>query len=330
MQKTNKAQDSITLDISSVMKLVDSLELSEDSGKITYKTRGMLKMYMYMLIKQITGFQTMAKKLKSNPELWYIFGFKNCPHRTTFSRRFKALPEIVREQIRELHSEFVAEERTVAEVVSTDSSIMAAQGNVWHQKQREQGILPSCGNIDQEAHWGVNGCGQWTYGYRIHCLVTGTASTALPCDVEVAAANIKDAHVFQQDLVDSLPETTQVVFADKGYAQQTCYDACDAKQVSLIAPIDVKKNTPPERQVHAELYHDPEVREAFSTRKSTVEPFQGQLKSLFNLDKLPVKGLANVRPLVMLSTLAYLLIAKLNCLLGRDMLKIHDTLIAIR
>ena len=44
-------------------------------------------------------------------------------------------------------------------------------------------------------------------------------------------------------------------------------------------------------------------------------PYQGQLKDLFDLEHLPLKGLANVRALATLATLAYLLLVKLNLLL---------------
>lgn len=43
-----------------------------------------------------------------------------------------------------------------------------------------------------------------------------------------------------------------------------------------------------------------------------------------------MKGLRNVRSLVILATLAYLLLAKLNLRLGLAILKLQDTLIAIR
>ena len=76
--------------------------------------------------------------------------------------------------------------------------------------------------------------------------------------------------------------------------------------------------------------HDPEMRSTFALRKPTVEPFQGRLKSLFELEYLCMKGFRNVRTLVILATLAYLLLAKLNQRLGLDILKLQDTLIAIR
>ncbi|MEZ4633332.1 MAG: transposase [Deinococcales bacterium] len=330
MNESTEAEASVALELWVLLDFVDEMELGKESGYVDYTTRSMLRTYLYMLVKRIKGFKSLAKHLELKPEVRKRLGLKSCPHRTTLSRRFKEIPEVVREQIRQLHGYFVSEGVTRAEVMSGDSSLMNAQGNVWHKKQMEQGELPSCGNIDKEAHWGVSGCKKWVYGYRIHCLVSAASEAALPCDVEVEPANIKDAQVFKEELIHSIPEQTKVVLADGGFDDQSCYELCDQKGVSLIAPIKVKKSTPPERVERAKLYHDPEVRELFSLRKTTVEPFQGRLKALFELEHLFMKGHKNVRALVLLASLAYLLLAKLNFLLGFDILKLQDTLIAIR
>ena len=330
MNQTTKTQDTVTLELETLLKMVDELDLGTDLGNIQYSTRSMLKLYLYMLMKRITGFKTMAKQLRLKAGLLKQFGLSRCPHRTTLSRRFKQLSLALRAQIRTLHADFVAEGITLVDAMSVDSSLMHAKGNVWHKKQRGKGELPACGNIDTDAHWGKSGCGEWIYGYRVHCLVSGCSDAALPCDVEVASANIKDAAVFKDQLAASIPEQTQVLFGDGGFDKQGCYELCDQNNISLVAPIKPKVNTPPERLERARLYNDPEVREAFTLRKTTVEPFQGQLKNLFDLEYLCMKGLANVRTLVILATLAYLLLAKLNLRLGRDLLKLQDILIAIR
>ena len=168
------------------------------------------------------------------------------------------------------------------------------------------------------------------YGYRIHCLVSGCSDAALPCDVDVASANIKGAEMFKDQLAPSMPEQTQVLLGDGGFDTQTCYELCDTNMISLITPIKAKPNTPQDRLERVALYHDPEVRQTFTLRKTTVEPFQGRLKALFELEYLFMKGLENVRTLVILATFAYLLLAKLNHRLGLDILKLQDTLIAIR
>jgi hypothetical protein len=290
----------------------------------------MLKLYLYMLVKQIAGFKTMAKQLHFKDGLVEKFDLPRCPDRTTLSRRFKQLPLLLREQIRGIHTDFVAEGVTLTDALSVDSSLMHAKGNVWHKKQRDKGELPSCGNIDTEAHWGISGCGEWVYGYRIHCLVSACSSAALPCDVDVAPANVKDAAMFKNQLAPSIPEQTQVLLGDSGFDDGGCYKLCDEKYISLITPIKAKPHTSKDRLERVQLYNDPEVRETFTLRKTSVEPFQGQLKALFNLEYLCMKGLRNVRSLVILATFAYLLLARLNHRLGLGILKLQDTLLAIR
>jgi hypothetical protein len=330
MNQKTKAQDTVTLQLETLLDMVDELELEADSGHTVYATRSMLKLYLYMLVKRIKGFKTLANQLHHRSELWERFGLAKVPHRTTLSRRFKQLPLVLRKQIRGLHAEFVAEGVTVVDAMSVDSSLLHAKGNVWHKKQRDKGELPKCGNIDQEAHWGKSGCGTWVYGYRVHCLVSGGPEAALPCDVEVTPANLKDAHVFKDQLAPLIPEQTQVLFGDGGFDSQNCYAFCDQRGISLVAPIKAKANTRQDRLRRVALYNDPEVRQAFTLRKTTVEPFQGRLKTLFELEYLYMKGLANVRALVILATLAYLLLALLNLRLERDLLKLQGTLIAIR
>jgi len=325
-QQETKAEKKITLDIESWLGLIDELDIAENTS-YEYQNKSMLKLYLYMLVKGITKFKTMASHLKKKSSVLALVGLNKCPHRTTLSVRFKAMPEEIRQQLRMLHNSFVEEEESLIDLMSTDSSLMEAKGNKWHKKDRKQGIIPSCGNIDTEAHWGVNGAGKWTFGYRLHCVVS--CHSTLPYDIQVEPANIKDAEVFRRDFVKHLPNETLVVLGDSGYDDETCYQLCDAKEISLITPIQAAKSTPPERLERIDLYNDPDVREIFVHRKTSVEPFQGHLKALFNLEKLCIKGTKNVRALVSVATFAYLLLAKLNACLGLDILKLQDTLLAL-
>ncbi len=241
------------------------------------------------------------------------------------------MPEVIRVALQQLHQRFRDEGQSDPSIMSVDSSLMHASGNVWHSKQRKAGETPSCGNIDTEAHWGVSGAGDWVYGYRLHSLMScGPYGLELPYDATVEPANVKDAEVFKTVFVSSLPEGTEVILADTGYDDESCYKATDAKEISLLAPIKVKKHTPPERRERAELFYSSDVREVYCLRKTTIEPYQGQLKNLFGLEHLPLKGLHNVRALAMLATLAYLLLVSLNLCLNRPATQLKATLYALR
>jgi hypothetical protein len=241
------------------------------------------------------------------------------------------MPEVIRVALQQLHQRFSDEGQSDSSIMSVDSSLMHANGNVWHSKQRKAGEIPSCGNIDMQAHWGVSGAGDWVYGYRLHSLMScGPYGLELPYDATVEAANVKDAEVFKTVFVPSLPDSTELLLADTGYDEEACYKAADGKGVSLLSPIKVKKYTPAERRERAELFYSLEAREVYRLRKTTIEPYQGQLKDLFKLEHLPIKGLHNVRALALLATLAYLLLVKLNLLLDRPPLRLKATLYALR
>lgn len=319
----------ISLELESYLELIEEMDMPGESKRYVHSEKGMVKLFLYALIKGITGFKTLRQHLEEKPEALTLTGLTSTPHRTTLSRRFKAMPASLQQVMSELHQRFV-DGGSEAWVMSSDSSLMHASGNVWHSKDMKKGNMPSCGNIDCEAHWGVSGQGEWVFGYRLHCLVNAEASAPLPRDVRVHPANVKDGKVFTEELSSALPAETKLVLADGGYDEQACYEVCDDKDISLIAPIKVKSSTPPERRARAQLYNDPEVRAVFALRKTTVEPFQGRLKDLFGLEYLPVKGLANVRALVTLAAFAYLLLAWFNLRLGRDILCLKQTMLAIR
>ena len=319
----------VALKLQDCLKKIDELAI-EELASYSYSELSMVRVFVYGLIKGIREFKTLHDHLEGKAEVQSWLGWQQVPHRTTLSRRFKALPEKLCSLIAEVYQKFVTSEQIRETVMSVDSSLMQAQGNVWHKKDREAGVLPKCGNIDTEAHWGINGCGEWTFGYRFHCLVNADAELALPKDVAVYAANLKDGTVFTDELAPSLSHDTDVVLADSGYDDQACYDVSDERQISLIAPLDVKPNTPPERTERATLFNDPEVRGVFALRKVSVEPFQGHLKTLFDLEQLPVKGLKNVRSLVTLAVFVYNFLAWINSLLDRPILHLKQTLLALR
>lgn len=241
------------------------------------------------------------------------------------------MPEVIRVALRQLHQSFVEKEQSDPSIMSVDSSLMQASGNVWHSKPMKAGELPSCGNIDTEAHWGVSGAGEWVYGYRLHSFMRcGPYGLELPYDAQVEPANVKDAEVFKTMFVPSLPDGTELILADTGYDDEHCYSLTDEKEATLLVPIKIKKSTSPERRARAELFYSPEAREVYCLRKTTVEPYQGQLKDLFKLEHLPIKGLRNVRALAMLATLAYLFLVRLNLCLDRPPTQLKATLYALR
>lgn len=321
----------LTLSMRSFVAQVDRLDVVVESYPYLYDERSMVKLFLYSLIRGITSFKSLRRHLQERPEVLKLVGLATVPHRTTLSRRFKRLSTSLSSLLGQLHQRFVLREHTDPTVMSFDSTLMQANGNLWHAKDMKAGKLPRCGNIDTEAHWGVSGAGEWIFGYRLHCAVSCCPSGhVLPHNISVHAANRKDARVFKEELATSLPQETLLALGDSGYDDKDCYALCDKQEVSLLAPVKVKKNTPPERQQRAILFHSTEAKEVYALRKTTVEPFQGQLKNLFGLEYLPLKGLLNVRTLATLAAVAYALLVMLNLRLQRPATQLKATMLALR
>lgn len=232
----------ITPDWEELFSAIEDLVLPERSYPYSYQDLPLIKLFVYARIKGITAFQSLHKHLTLRPELLALLGLESVPHRKTIAMRFRALAVSVLNVLHQLTERFIKAGKVDPSIGSVDSTLMHAKGKVWHKKQRDKGELPSCGNIDQEAHWGKSGCGEWVFGYRLHTLtLCGPEGITWPATIGVHAANLKDADVFDNELIHQLPKASQVLLGDGGYDQESCYQACDDREVTLLSPIKVKK-----------------------------------------------------------------------------------------
>lgn len=236
------------------------------------------------------------------------------PSRRTFDRRFTALAPDLKQRI--LTMAMLLCEGGIADpsIVSTDSTLLKADGNVWHKKQMEQGILPR-GNIDIEANWGKTRCKGWVYSYKGCVTVTGLEPT-VPLYASLAAANVNDTR-FYPELVEQLPPETRFNVADTGFDDSELYAISRLRRMRLITPVRVYKSTPPERVRLAMFYNSTMGKALYRLRSVSVEPFISQLKNIFPLDPLPVKGRKKAEACFLLTILIYQLTVHLNHQTGR-------------
>jgi hypothetical protein len=131
----------LALDLRESLEKIDELSINEIKS-YSYSEASMVKVFVYALIKGIYEFKTLQDHLTEKREIQSWLGWHSIPHRTTLSRCFKAMPTLLGVLIGEVYQKFVSTEKIQEEVMSVDSSLMQAQGNVWHKKDREAGILP--------------------------------------------------------------------------------------------------------------------------------------------------------------------------------------------
>lgn len=305
-----------------LLKLVDQISWPEPSKKpgrpYVYPPLVMLKCFIAMVWLKLDSHRGLYSKLNSGTveaeRLKDACGLCRLPSRRTFDRRFTDLASDLKQRILTM-AKLLCEQKIVdPSIVSTDSSLLKANGNIWHKKQMEQGILP-CGNIDVEAHWGKTRCKGWVYGYKSCVTVTALPPT-VPIYASLATANVNDTHLYPE-LVDHLPPETRFNVADTGFDDSELYTISHLRRMRLITPVRVYKSTPPERVRLAEFYSSTMGKALYRLRSVSVEPFISQLKALFHIDPPPVKGRKKVEAYFLLSVLIYQLAVYLNHQTGR-------------
>lgn len=318
-------------------RLIEVLEQLEglDFAKLTYPyVYGdllVMKLFVYFRVLSIVAFKAMYEHLKLRPEVLMLMGLSFPPHRTTLSRRFKAMPSSIQDVLRQLTEGLLTSEQIEAGLGAVDASLMQANGKLWHKKQMETGELPRCGNVDVEARWGKSGYKGWVFGYGLHTLLLAHPM-AWPCAFAVSPANRKEAPVLRQQLLPQLPQNTLLLLADGGYDDEQAALNCEAKDCTLLSsmPQELGQQASELRRERHQLYHSTAGREAFALRKTSIEPFQGQLKELFGLERLPIKGLRNVTALCAFSILTYCLLVKFNLQHNHPPTQIKSLLYSLR
>ena len=76
---------------------------------------------------------------------------------------------------------FIAERLVVdPSITAIDSTLLKANGNVWHKSSMEKGIVP-CPGIDTDARWwGYSHTKGWIFGYKLHLTSTTGRSCGTP------------------------------------------------------------------------------------------------------------------------------------------------------
>jgi len=300
-----------------LLSLVDKVSWPEPPKRpgrpFTYPPLVMLKCFIVMVWLKLDSHRGLYSKLNSGTVeaewLKVACGLCRLPSRRTFDRRFNSLGSDLKERILTMAKLFCERGIVDASIVSTDSALLKANGNIWHKKDRRQGILP-CGNIDVEANWGKSRCKGWVYGYK-GCVTVTALKPIVPVYASLATANVNDTK-FYPELVEKLPFEARFNVTDTGFDDSELYATSSHRRIRLVTPVHIYKNTPPERVRLAEFYNSTMGKALYRLRSVSVEPFISQLKDLFPIDPPPVKGKKKVEAYFLLTILIYQLTVNLR------------------
>jgi hypothetical protein len=241
-------------------------------------------------------------------------GFRRLPDRRTLDRRFRTISRDVRPRIDSMGKLFVDEKLIDPYIVSVDSTLLRARrGLVWHRKSREKGSVPYPG-IDTEATWGRSRTRGWIFGYKLH-IVSSTGSLIVPLSAEFTTASVQDNQVYGR--VTASLRGVRYVDGDEGYDDHELYELSRDRGFELVCPVSRYERTPPERVQLAFFYESELGQMVYSWRMKSVEPLIEQLKDVFVMDPLPVKGFRLAESIALLSVLLFQVMVYYNHLTGR-------------
>ena len=213
---------------------------------------------------------------------------------------------------------FVAE-RLVVEpsITAVDSTLLKANGHVWHKSSINKGIVPHSG-IDTGARWGYSHTKGWVFGYKLH-LTSTTGDLVVPLTADVTTANVSDNKMYvpltsssSSFSVFSLPSLRYIV-ADPGYDDKKLYEYSKGLGIDLVCPVERYESTPKKRLVLVCFYQSVLGQAIYNQRRISVEPLIEHIKSIFRIDPLPVQGFHKVSAIVLLSVVLYQLMIYYNC-----------------
>ena len=304
---------SLTNYVTLIFTLFDEFEQQEMNqsgikpGKpFTFAQKCFIVLFIALQFRRIFKFKAQKCWLDEHPEMLALLKWKRVPHRTTFSRRYKALSAVLTSFIAFIGQKAVdlGDEFANFHLVE-DKSLFKAPGPVWHQSDRKEEYIPDkLRNLDTDATWSKSAYQGWVYGYGLHITCT---ENAFPKLTQVETAAIKESVVIEEKSEAILHRLRPVTLAaDNGYAK--------AMRIRNWAKKGVIFLTPATRWVNgrfAQAYHrfikEVDNRQRLQRRRTSVEPLFDLIAQVLgcqgNDKQLPIQSLVNIRTCLTLATL---------------------------
>lgn len=169
-----------------------------------------------------------------------------------------------------------------------------AKGPVWHKKQKALGIIPErLHGLDQDATWSKSRADGWMYGHGSFSMVThGTPILGCFLWMPNSAHEAKRMYVEAEHYKEHL---RYLVMDSKADSKGLFHDFKVNYDIRLVTVCRRKMNKTPERKAMIKAMKTKRCRQYLKERGQTVEPMQGLVKEIFDLDRCWMRGDASNR-----------------------------------
>jgi hypothetical protein len=258
-----------------------------------YSDRLFLKALVIMIIRHLHKVHELLSVLaQPTAEMQTLCGLLTengrYPARRTWERRLKDLPQSLPAQIgcfgRYL-VELIQPWADCGRAVAIDSTVLRANGGVWHKKDREKGVVPHS-SIDTQANWTKSGWHGWVYGWKLH-LISVVAAVWIPLAANLTSANEADNELAPA-VIWELPPEVRFLLGDLHYNAPNVQDECRKSHRILVTT------------QYGPYPHTDDgvgVRRIFHKLRSlAIENFNEHFKGIFDgHGQVPTKGLTNTK-----------------------------------
>ena len=179
--------------------------------------------------------------------------------------------------------------------VSVDKMMNESLGPVWHRSQKSRGIIPKgLRGVDKEANWGVSASDGWVYGHGSLSIVVNSKKHAFLGLFRYMPNNGNEAKAMYEETM-KIAEIKTVSMDGKADNIDLFYDMKRNEKTLITTPRRNRKRSSERRSAMIDFLESPKIRAKYKERGIYVEPMQGIVKDIFDLDKCWMRGAENNR-----------------------------------
>jgi hypothetical protein len=172
--------------------------------------------------------------------------------------------------------------------------MVRARGPVWHRKYQVQGIMPTgVHGVDTDGTWSYSKSGGWVYGHGTFCLVA--------CQTRVLGAfkwmrnSGNEAKRLWMETGKLKGRITTVLMDSKADDQDLFREFQRQRHMLLLTTARKGADKSPARSRMVKVLKQRKNKQVYKQRSYTVEPMQGLIKDIFELERCWMRGNANNR-----------------------------------
>ena len=172
--------------------------------------------------------------------------------------------------------------------------MVKAKGPVWHKKHKDKGIIPEgLRGLDKEATWCKSNADGWVYGHGTFSMVS-YQTPVLGCFIWMRNSS-NEAKRMWCETSDYNGLIDFVVMDSKADDYALFREFKRQRKMTLLTYCRKNMDKSPERKYMIEVMKLHEHRKLRKRRSHTVEPMQGLVKDIFELENCWMRGDENNR-----------------------------------